>query len=64
MGKVSPIIAGAGLGAFVPALIGVASPYMGLGPAIAVFAIGSYSIVLLTMIVLPETQGRDLSVIT
>ena len=52
--------AGRGLGAFVPALIGVASPAMGLGPAIAVFAIGSYSIVLLTTLALPETRGRDL----
>ena len=52
---------GRGLGSFLPALIGVASTSIGLGTAIAGFAITSYAIVLLATLALPETRGRDLA---
>jgi hypothetical protein len=44
-----------------PALIGVMSALFGLGASIGRFAIASYSIVLLAILALPETQGRALT---
>ena len=51
---------GRALGALFPALVGVLSQHIDLGTAIGAFTIGSYALVLLSLIALPETKGREL----
>jgi MFS family permease len=53
--------AGRGVGAFFPALVGLASARIGLTAAIAAAAVAAYSVVLLCSFLLPETRGRLLS---
>ena len=51
---------GRALGAFLPALIGVASQSIALASALAVFAGGVYGIVVLVSFFVPETRGAEL----
>jgi len=51
---------GRGVGALFPSLVGFLSQTHGLGWAIGAFATGAYSIVILTVLLLPETKGRVL----
>jgi len=52
--------AGRGIGALFPALVGFLSTRLGLGPAIAVFSLGAYGIMIVALLLLPETRGRSL----
>ncbi|WP_245504258.1 MFS transporter [Lichenihabitans psoromatis] len=52
--------AGRGIGAAMPALVGFASASMPLGSAIGLFAVASYTLVLVGTALLPETRGREL----
>ena len=52
--------AGRGIGALFPALVGFLSARLGLGPAIAVFSLGAYAIMIAALLMLPETRGRSL----
>jgi MFS family permease len=52
--------AGRGIGALFPALVGFLSGEMGLGPAIAVFSLGAHGVMILALLLLPETRGRSL----
>jgi MFS family permease len=52
---------GRALGAIFPTLVGYLSVTMSLGHAIAVFAASAYALMILTVVLLPETRGRDLS---
>jgi MFS family permease len=56
--------AGRAIGAFFPGLIGYLSQSMGLGTAIGVFTIVAYLLLLVALWMLPETHGRDLSVMS
>jgi len=51
---------GRGVGALFPSLVGFLSQTHGLGWAIGAFATGAYAIVILTVLLLPETKGRVL----
>ena len=51
---------GRGFAALFPALVGAASATMPLGEAIGLFAGGSYGLVILAALMLPETRGREL----
>jgi len=51
---------GRAIGSFVPTLVGVAAPSVGLGQAMGVCAASSYMLVLLAVALLPETRGREL----
>jgi hypothetical protein len=48
------------MGAAVPFAIGALSTVVPLGQAISVFAVASYALVLLAVLLLPETYGTDL----
>jgi MFS family permease len=52
---------GRGVGALFPALVGYFSAHMPLGKAIAVFAVFAYMLMSLSVLLLPETRGMDLS---
>jgi MFS family permease len=52
---------GRGVGALFPALVGYFSAHMQLGKAIAVFAVSAYMLMSLSVLLLPETRGVDLS---
>jgi MFS family permease len=52
---------GRGVGALFPALVGYFSAHMQLGKAIAVFAVFAYMLMSLSVLLLPETRGMDLS---
>jgi MFS family permease len=52
---------GRGVGALFPALVGYFSAHMQLGKAIAVFAVSAYMLMSLSVLLLPETRGMDLS---
>jgi MFS family permease len=54
--------AGRAIGAFFPGIIGYLSQSMGLGTAIGVFTVIAYLLLLVALSMLPETHGRDLSV--
>jgi MFS family permease len=45
---------------FVPTLVGVVAPSIGLGPAMGICSASSYVLVLLAVAMLPETRGREL----
>ena len=51
---------GRGVGAFFPAMVGYAGAHMQLGGAIAVFAVTAYLLMALSVLVLPETCGKEL----
>ncbi len=51
---------GRALGAVFPALVGYLGATMSLGHAIAVFAVSAYALMILAVVLLPETQGMDL----
>jgi len=51
---------GRAIGSFVPTLVGVAAPSLGLGPAMGICSASSYVLVLLAVAWLPETRGREL----
>jgi MFS family permease len=52
--------AGRGIGALFPALVGFLSGELGLGRAIAVFSLGAYGVMIIALLLLPETRGRAL----
>ena len=52
--------AGRGIGALFPALVGFLSGRLGLGAAIAIFSLGAYGIMIVALLLLPETRGRSL----
>jgi MFS family permease len=51
---------GRGVGALFPALVGYFSAHMQLGRAIAVFSVSAYMLMALSVLLLPETCGKDL----
>jgi MFS family permease len=51
---------GRGAGALFPSLVGYFSAHMPLGKAIAVFSVAAYLLMALSVLLLPETCGRDL----
>lgn len=51
---------GRAVGAFFPAMVGLLSERMGLGPAIGAFAVSAYALMALAAFLLPETRGRSL----
>jgi sugar phosphate permease len=51
---------GRGAGALFPALVGFLSNRVPLGKAIAVFALAAYALMILGVLFLPETRGREL----
>ena len=51
---------GRGVGALFPALVGYFSARMPLGRAIAMFAVSAYVLMVLSVLLLPETRGREL----
>ncbi|MGH7040918.1 MAG: MFS transporter [Acetobacteraceae bacterium] len=53
--------AGRGIGALFPTFVGFLSVRMGLGPAIAIFSLVAYGIMILALLMLPETRGRPLA---
>jgi nitrate/nitrite transporter NarK len=55
---------GRAIGALFPALVGFLSDKLGLGSAILLFAMIAYGLMLLALILLPETKGRSVSAIT
>ena len=52
---------GRGIGAFFPALVGIFSARLPLGSAIALFSLSAYLLMVIGVILLPETRARDLS---
>jgi MFS family permease len=51
---------GRAIGAIFPTLVGYLSATMSLSHSIAVFAASAYALMLLAIVLLPETRGRDL----
>jgi MFS family permease len=51
---------GRGIAAFFPAWIGIAAAAMALGDAVALFAAGSYALLAIAALLLPETRDRKL----
>jgi MFS family permease len=52
---------GRAVAAMFPILVGALSAQLGLGGAVGVFATTAYGIVILTVLLLPETRGRELA---
>jgi MFS family permease len=52
--------AGRGIGALFPAFVGFLSGRLGLGTAIAIFSLGAYGVMIVALMLLPETRGRSL----
>jgi MFS family permease len=52
---------GRAVGALFPTMIGYLSAKVGLGTAIGIFTVGAYAMLLLSLLVLPETRGRSLA---
>jgi hypothetical protein len=52
--------AGRGIGALFPAAVGFLAGRLGLGLAIAVFSLGAYGVMIVALLLLPETRGRTL----
>lgn len=53
--------AGRGFGALFPALVGFLANRFGLGPAIVLFAFIAYGLMIIALLMLPETRGRSLA---
>jgi len=51
---------GRGVGALFPTLVGYLGNRLSLGRAIAIFAVAAYLIMILAVLLLPETQGKQL----
>jgi MFS family permease len=51
---------GRGIGAVFPTLVGYFSAHMALGKAIALFSVAAYLLMAFSVLLLPETRGRDL----
>ena len=51
---------GRGIGALFPALVGYLGNRLSLGKAIAIFAVAAYLIMIFAVLLLPETQGKEL----
>jgi MFS family permease len=51
---------GRGIGALFPAAVGYLSTQLGLGAAIGVFSLGAYGVMIVALLLLPETRGRSL----
>jgi hypothetical protein len=41
-------------------LVGFLSGRVGLGSAIAIFSLGAYAVMIIALLLLPETRGRSL----
>jgi hypothetical protein len=52
--------AGRAIGALFPTLVGVLSETMPLGLAIAVFSVIAFGLMIVMLLMLPETRGRSL----
>src|SRR4029077_14559342 len=52
---------GRGVGALFPALVGYFSAHIRFGAAVAVFAVAAYMLMGISVLLLPETCGMDLS---
>jgi sugar phosphate permease len=52
---------GRAIGAMFPALVGFLSDRLGLGSAILLFAVIAYGLMLLALLMLPETKGRSVA---
>ncbi|MBV9457228.1 MAG: MFS transporter, partial [Bradyrhizobium sp.] len=55
---------GRAMGALFPTLVGFLGDKLGLGSAILLFAVMGYGVMLLALMLLPETKGRVVSAIT
>ena len=53
---------GRGIGALFPTLVGFLSVRLSLGKAIAIFAVATYLVMILAVLLLPETRGKELKV--
>jgi sugar phosphate permease len=53
---------GRAIGAVFPMLVGYLSAVLTLGKAIAVFAVAAYAIMIVAVLLLPETKGKELRV--
>jgi MFS family permease len=53
---------GRGVGALFPTLVGFLSARFSLGKAIAIFAVSAYVVMVLAVLILPETKGKILQV--
>ena len=53
---------GRGIGALFPTLVGFLSARLSLGKAIAIFAVSAYVVMILAVLLLPETKGKELRV--
>jgi MFS family permease len=53
--------AGRGIGAVFPALVGILATRLGLAAAIATFTLGGLTLMILALLMLPETKGRSLA---
>jgi MFS family permease len=53
---------GRGVGALFPTLVGYLSVRLSLGKAIAIFAVSAYVVMILAVLLLPETKGKELHV--
>jgi MFS family permease len=53
--------AGRGIGALFPAAVGFMAGQLGLGLAIAIFSLSAYGIMIVAVLLLPETRGRALA---
>jgi len=51
---------GRAIGTIFPTLVGYLSVTMSLSHAIAVFAVAAYALMILAVVLLPETRGREL----
>ncbi|MBV8651711.1 MAG: MFS transporter [Alphaproteobacteria bacterium] len=54
---------GRAFGALFPALVGFLAERMALGSAIAVFSFAAYTLMIVALLLLPETKGRGLDVV-
>jgi hypothetical protein len=54
---------GRAFGALFPALVGFLAERMALGSAIAVFSFAAYTLMILALLLLPETKGRGLDAV-
>ncbi|MGF6573666.1 MFS family permease [Paraburkholderia sp. GAS333] len=51
---------GRGVGSLIPAAVGLTSAAWGLAPSIGVWAVGSYSLVFIGALLMPETRNKEL----
>jgi MFS family permease len=52
---------GRGIGALFPALVGFLAAEVGLTTAIAIFSLSAYGVMIIALLLLPETRGRSLT---